>query len=82
MPANFFIEGNLGLSLNNGHISTNNDKRKSLGSPLLFRVGAALGYILTEKINVSLQYEHMSNAYIANPNEGMDNVGIRLGYKF
>ncbi|MDC0335278.1 acyloxyacyl hydrolase [Pseudodesulfovibrio sp.] len=82
MPANFFVEGSLGLSANNGHISTDNDKRKSLGSPVLFRVGAALGYNLTEKINVSIQYEHMSNAYIANPNEGMDNAGIRLGYRF
>lgn len=82
LPANFFVDGNLGLSVHNGHLDTNNSKRKSLGSPVLFRVGAALGYNITEKVNVSVQYEHMSNAYIANPNEGMDNVGLRLGYRF
>nr|WP_287411473.1 acyloxyacyl hydrolase [Pseudodesulfovibrio sp.] len=78
----FFMDANLGLSVNNGKRSTDDSDRKSLGSPVLFRLGAALGYNLTEKVNVSVQYEHMSNAYIANENEGMDNVGLRLGYRF
>jgi lipid A 3-O-deacylase len=78
----FFVDGNLGLSVNDGRRDTDDSDRKSLGSPVLFRLGAALGYNLTEKVNVSLQYEHMSNAYLANENEGMDNFGIRLGYRF
>jgi lipid A 3-O-deacylase len=82
LPAGFFVDGSLGLAAHNGKLSTDDSNRKSLGSPVLFRVGAALGYNITEKINVSIQYEHMSNAYIANPNEGMDNAGIRLGYRF
>jgi lipid A 3-O-deacylase len=77
-----FVDGNLGLSVNNGRRDTDDPDRKSLGSPVLFRLGAALGYNLTEKVNVSLQYEHMSNAYLANENEGMDNLGLRLGYRF
>ncbi len=82
LPADFFVDANLGLSVHNGKLDTNNSRRKSLGSPVLFRLGAALGYNITEKVNVSVQFEHMSNAYIANPNEGMDNVGLRLGYRF
>ncbi len=82
LPADFFIDVNLGLSVHNGYLNTTKDDRKSLGSPVLFRVGGAFGYNLTEKVNISIQYEHMSNAYIANPNEGMDNAGIRLGYRF
>lgn len=78
----FFVDANLGLSVHNGHLNTDNKDRKSLGSPVLFRLGAALGYRLTDNWNLSVQYEHMSNAYIANPNEGMDNVGLRLGYRF
>jgi len=78
----FFVDGNLGLSVNNGRQDTEDTDRKSLGSPVLFRLGAALGYNLTEKVNVSLQFEHMSNAYLANENEGMDNFGLRLGYRF
>jgi lipid A 3-O-deacylase len=80
--SDFFVDGNLGLSVNNGRRDTDDPDRKSLGSPVLFRLGAALGYNLTEKVNVSLQFEHMSNAYLANENEGMDNFGLRLGYRF
>ncbi len=82
LPADFFIDANLGLSVHNGKLDTDNSRRKSLGSPVLFRLGTALGYNITEKVNISVQFEHMSNAYIANPNEGMDNVGLRLGYRF
>jgi len=82
LPADFFIDANLGGAVHNGKLSTDDQNRKSLGSPVLFRLGAALGYNLTEKFNVSVQFEHVSNAYLANPNEGMDNVGLRLGYRF
>lgn len=78
----FFIDGSLGISAHNGYRDTDDPDRKSLGSPVLFRIGAAVGYNLTEKVNVSIQFEHMSNAYLANENEGMDNVGLRLGYRF
>ena len=78
----FFVDGSLGLSVHNGHLDTDNSDRKSLGSPVLFRLGAAVGYNLTEKVNLSVQFEHMSNAYLANENEGMDNIGLRLGYRF
>jgi len=82
LPADFFIDANLGGAIHNGKLNTNDSNRKSLGSPVLFRLGAALGYNLTEKVNVSVQFEHVSNAYLVNPNEGMDNAGIRLGYRF
>lgn len=82
LPANFFIDANLGGAVHNGKLDTNDSNRKSLGSPVLFRLGAALGYNLTEKVNISVQFEHVSNAYLANPNEGMDNAGLRLGYRF
>jgi len=82
LPANFFIDANLGGAVHNGKLNTNDKNRKSLGSRALFRLGAALGYNLTEKVNLSLQFEHVSNAYLADPNEGMDNVGLRLGYRF
>lgn len=78
----FFIDANLGGAVHNGYLDTDKGTRKSLGSRVLFRLGGAVGCNLTEKWNISLQYEHMSNAYLADPNEGMDNVGVRLGYRF
>jgi len=82
LPAGFFVDANLGGAVHDGYLDTDKGTRKSLGSRALFRLGAALGYNLTEKWNVSLQFEHVSNAYLADPNEGMDNLGVRLGYRF
>ncbi|SOB59011.1 Lipid A 3-O-deacylase-related protein [Pseudodesulfovibrio profundus] len=82
MTPDFFVDLNLGGSAHNGKLDTDDNDRKSFGSSLLFRVGGAVGYRLTSNWNISLQYEHMSNAYIADPNEGMDNLGVRLGYCF
>lgn len=82
LPQDFFIDANLGVAVHDGKTETSDSHRKSLGSTALFRLGAALGYNITEKVNVSVQYEHMSNAYLAEPNEGLDRVGLRLGYRF
>lgn len=78
----YFIDANLGAAVHNGKTETDDSTRKSLGSTALFRLGAAFGYNLTERVNLSIQYEHMSNAYLADPNEGLDRVGLRLGYRF
>jgi lipid A 3-O-deacylase len=77
-----FLDLNLGGAAHNGKLNTPDNDRKSFGSSFLFRVGGAIGYNVTEKYNISIQYEHVSNAYLADPNEGMDNVGLRLGYRF
>lgn len=82
LPRDFFVDLNLGAAVHDGKTETSKNDRKSLGSTALFRVGGALGYNITEKVNVSIQYEHMSNAYLADPNEGLDRVGLRLGYRF
>lgn len=82
LPAGFFVEANLGGAVHDGYLDTDKGTRKSLGSRVLFRFGGALGYNLTEHWNVSVQMEHISNAYLADPNEGMDNLGVRLGYRF
>lgn len=82
VTSDFFLDLNLGGSAHNGKLDTDDSNRKSFGSSVLFRVGGAVGYRLTSNWNVSLQYEHISNANLAPPNEGMDNLGVRLGYLF
>lgn len=82
LTSEWFLDANLGASIHNGRLDTDDEDRKSLGSRILFRLGGGVGYNLTKKWNVSLQYEHMSNGYLTDPNEGMDNIGMRLGYRF
>lgn len=71
-----------GGALHDGESRTVSPRRKSLGSPVLFRFGGEIGWDVTEHVNVSIHYSHISNAYIANPNEGLEQAGLRLGWRF
>lgn len=79
---NYFVDANLGGALHDGRNVTDDPDRKSMGSDVLFRLGAALGYRLNENYNISLQVEHYSNAGTGAANEGLDTLGLRVGYRF
>lgn len=82
LPGDFFLDLGGGGALHNGYAYTAKNDRKSLGSSLLFHLTGSIGYRLTERTNVSLMYDHISNAGLANNNEGLDNLGVRFGYLF
>jgi lipid A 3-O-deacylase len=75
----YFSEGG---SVNDGKISTTNPTRKSLGSHVLFKEGLDLGYQLNDVISLAAYVDHISNAGLANRNEGLTSAGMRVGYKF
>jgi lipid A 3-O-deacylase len=77
----FFSLG-FGPAFNNGHISTSQDYRKSLGSNVLFHPILDLGWQVTPTLSVSLVYDHSSNAGLASRNEGLNNLGVRVGMRF
>ena len=52
------------------------------GCRALFRLSADLGYRLTERVSVSAHIAHISNAGLCQVNEGLDQTGIRIGYRF
>lgn len=78
----FFAYFSEGGSVNDGKILTTDPHRKSLGSHELFKEGLDLGYQLNDVINVSAFIDHISNAGLASKNEGITNIGMRVGYKF
>jgi len=49
---------------------------------LLFRESIDLGYRFAGRYAVMAHFSHISNANLCDSNEGMENVGIRLGYLF
>ena len=55
---------------------------KGLGSRVLFHVPLEVGLQVTPDNRISVYYEHASNAFLAYPNPGMDNVGLRLAHRF
>lgn len=79
-----FVLGSLGFAGQDGYINTVPDEatRKRLGSPILFRESADIGYQVTPVISVSAILDHISNANLGKHNAGITSAGARLGVKF
>jgi lipid A 3-O-deacylase len=77
-----FANGTLGGAVQDGFTNHAPPGRKTLGSPVLFHLGAELGYQVTPTVSVSAFLDHMSNANLAPHNAGITNAGARLGFKF
>ncbi len=56
--------------------------RKELGSRTLFRVPFEFGLILNDHLRLSFMFDHVSNGYLAVPNQGLDTVGFRIGIAY
>ena len=76
-----FLNLGLGLAAHTGDLE-NSDDKKALGSRILFRIPIEMGLLFTRRQGVSIMFDHVSNAYLADPNEGLDTVGLRYTYRF
>jgi hypothetical protein len=72
----------LGVAVHNGQLQLEDWDRKALGSRVLFHFPIEVGYRLDDHNSVSAYFEHTSNAYTVSPNEGLDRIGVRYGYRF
>ncbi|MBM3559691.1 MAG: acyloxyacyl hydrolase [Alphaproteobacteria bacterium] len=72
----------IGAAIHNGERRPVRNDRKALGSQVLFHFPIELGLRLDAHNSVSLFFDHISNAWLASPNEGMDTLGVRYGYRF
>jgi len=78
----FFVNSGGGFAIHNGHLQSDDSNNKQLGSRVLFRVPIEFGFTIQERHRISILFDHMSNAYLASPNEGMDTIGVRYGFQF
>ncbi len=82
-PGDFiFAQGSLGLAYQDGYIDNAPVGRKRLGSPILFRESAEIGYQVTPTISISAILDHISNANLGRHNAGITSAGGRVGVKF
>lgn len=58
------------------------DDTKELGCRVLFRESVEFGYRFQDRHSLTLMLDHISNAKLCDTNEGLENLGIRYGYKF
>lgn len=72
----------LGIAAHNGESKLVQANKKALGSTLLFHIPAEIGYRFTKKYAASIYFDHISNGYTQDENEGLDTLGVRIGYRF
>ncbi len=77
-----WLGASVGGAFHNGETTNVGLSRKALGSDVLFRLSAEIGVDITEKFSISLYLDHESNAFLADRNPGLDNAGVRFGWKF
>ena len=77
----FFSVG-FGGAVHNGDLHLQHNDRKALGSRILFHIPIEIGYRVGVRSSLSVYFDHVSNANFADPNEGMDSLGGRYGYRF
>jgi hypothetical protein len=78
----FFFNVGTGLAVHNGQLESDDANKKQLGSRILFREPIEFGFTFHEHHRISIMFDHISNADLAEPNEGLDTLGVRYGYQF
>ncbi len=79
---NFIADLGIGLAVHNGELNFNQQDKKALGSRILFHVPVEIGCKINNSYRIFLFFDHVSNAGLSDPNEGMDTLGLRIGYRF
>ena len=86
---NWFVAGTTGIAYTNGltkltkgQVPTG-DKKIQFGSKWLHRGAVELGWNFYGNDTISLMFSHVSHgSMLDNKNQGMDEFGIRYGYRF
>lgn len=71
-----------GPGFNDGQIHNGNSSRKALGSHILFREELELGYQINPVWQISAYIDHISNGGLAKENQSINDLGVRLGFRF
>ena len=81
-PSGLFLALGIGAAIHDGKLGPSDADRKALGSRLLFHFPAEIGWRFDGHNSVSVYFEHISNGYTQDYNEGLDSIGVRYGHRF
>ncbi len=79
---NLFVGLSFGGAFHNGENESDRADKKDLGCNPLFRESLELGYRFGGRHAITAFLDHISNARLCENNEGLENFGIRYGYRF
>lgn len=67
---------------NDGQLHNGDATHKALGSHILFREAAELGYQINPTWEISVYLDHISNGGLAKENQSINDLGARIGFRF
>jgi lipid A 3-O-deacylase len=74
--------GFLGGAIHDGNLSRTSHSKKALGTRVLYHLGLEAGYQITPTYSIEGYFAHLSNADASSHNGGLNDIGIRAGFKF
>lgn len=79
-----FVEPMLGGVIHNGYLANAPVGQRDLGCRFLYFYGANIGYEINEKLSAMVSVEHASHWAHCSPteNDGINRLGLKLGWKF
>lgn len=77
-----FLDFSVGGAVHDGELDSNARNENSYGCRANFHESISLGYRFSTAWSAMITAEHMSNAWLCEPNDGLTNVGARIAYSF
>lgn len=80
-----YLRIGFGAAVHNGELLRYNKHVRGLGNRVLIHAAGEAGWRISERYDVSLYYQHLSNGPFHGKrgvNDGLDNIGLRVGYHF
>jgi len=78
----FFLEPMFGGVVHNGQTEATDPDRVSLGCHVMFHTGLSAGFRIDEHWTLLATWDHISNAGSCSRNVGLNDYGLKLGYRF
>jgi len=79
----FYVEADGGVALHNGYLNNAPPGFHNLGCAGLFNWKLGAGWNISDHIDVTAQWEHVSNfVFGCTPNAGLNSAGLVVGWKF
>lgn len=83
----WFVAAGVGAAIHNGETDRYDpvadaarvDETIFFGCRALFRLAGDVGYRVTDRLSASFHWNHISNAGLCSENEGLDQMGLRIG---
>lgn len=77
-----FFNLGLGGTVHDAELRSNDPETKRFGTRALFRYALTAGYQFSKYYNISLMFDHSSNANTAYPNNSLEKFGLQIGFVY